>query len=143
MNEITSEELEDAKVKNGKIENACMFIAKDYNPKHYFRMVVPHHSNKANSRRFSLFSDDGIWFFLPNAHPKAREINGREVWNCDLIYRGYGWTDDDEGNRIKLEWQIGAFMVAPLSHLEMPKKLNKSAAQRANKAGYEVIITDW
>lgn len=47
------------------------------------------------------------------------------------------------GTQIKLEWQIGAFMSAPLSHVEMPKKLNKNAAQRANKSGFETIVTDW
>lgn len=44
---------------------------------------------------------------------------------------------------LKLTWDIGAFMSAPLSHVEMPKKLNKSAAQRANKSGFETIVTDW
>lgn len=50
---------------------------------------------------------------------------------------------NDDGSQPELKWGIGAFMVAPISHIEMPHKLNKPAAQKANKSGYEVIQTEW
>lgn len=73
------------------------------------------------------------------------EIGQFEIKMPSFSYSGFMPVvrNDDQGNRIKLEWRIGAFMVAPLSHVEMPKKLNKGAANRANKSGYEVIVTDW
>lgn len=50
---------------------------------------------------------------------------------------------DNNGDRIDLEWHIGTFMAAPISHLEMPFKINEKPAEKANKAGYEVVVTDW
>ncbi|RJR12452.1 hypothetical protein C4588_02120 [Candidatus Parcubacteria bacterium] len=43
----------------------------------------------------------------------------------------------------KLEWDTAAFMSAPLTHVEMPKKKNPKSATRANQAGYEVVVTEW
>lgn len=58
-------------------------------------------------------------------------------------YSGYYPIVKFESGQDDMTWDVAAFMVAPLSHLEFPKKLNKSAAERANKAGYETIVTEW
>lgn len=114
MNEINRDELEKAMTENGKLENVCMFVANNFGPDHYFRMCVPHRRiTKEGVRNFNIWVGDEVWFFLANAHPNARKVNGREVWNCDLVYRGYGWTDDD-GRYYGVE----VFTVHPKEQLE-------------------------
>ncbi len=60
-----------------------------------------------------------------------------------FTYDGYWPLIKPERGADDMTWDVAAFMVAPLSHIEMPKKVNKGAANRANKAGYEVIVTDF
>lgn len=66
-----------------------------------------------------------------------------EIQMPSFSYKGIYPIIKPEAGQEDMTWDIGAFMSAPLSHVEMPKKLNKSTAQRANKSGFETIVTDW
>lgn len=84
-----------------------------------------------------------------------RHLAGR-IHNCDFdgcgqftiempsfSYTGIYPLIKPEKGQDDMTWDIAAFMVAPISHVEMPKKLNNPTAHRANKAGYETIVTEW
>ena len=65
MQEITQVELEAAMTKNGKIENVCVFISQDYDPKSYYRMCIFHNSNqRMDSRITSFLANESIWLFI-------------------------------------------------------------------------------
>lgn len=115
MNEITRKELEAAMHPNGKIENVVVLVTDDFNQHNYFRMCVFGHTTsiKSDARIVNFLSDMDIWLFLPNAHLKARECGGREVWKCDIVYRSNHWEGDDA--RI---YAVDVFTVHPKERLE-------------------------
>jgi hypothetical protein len=133
----------DADLGTGKISAPLSGCKMLWEPEIWKRAFPGWHPRIEKEGTFCTFSHQHFAGLIHNA---AYDDKGQfEIKMLSFSYSGFMPVvrNDDAGNRIKLEWQIGAFMVAPLSHLEMPKKLNKSAAQRANKAGYEVIVTDW
>ena len=108
-----------------------------------WKRAFPGWHPKVEKETFCTFSHQ---HFAGLIHDVKYDKSGKfEIQRPSFSYSGFipVVRNDDEGNKIKLEWDIAAFMVAPLSHIEMPKKLNVSAAQRANKSGYEVIVTEW
>ena len=77
-------------------------------------------------------------------HNCSYDENGKFIVEMpSFTYEGYWPLIKPEKGFDDMTWDVAAFMVAPLTHVEMPKKVNKGSANRANRAGYEVIVTDF
>lgn len=108
-----------------------------------WKRAFPGWHPKIEKETFCTFSHQ---HFAGIIHDSFYDNEGKfEIQMPSFSYSGYipVVRNDDEGNRIPLKWKIGAFMVSPLGHIEMPIKKNKHAAERANKAGFETIVTDF
>lgn len=106
--------------------------------------AVPGWHPKVEKATFCTFSHR---HFAGLIHDCKYDEDGHfEVEMPSFTYDGYipmVKTNNEGGSRMKLEWSPAAFMAAPISHIEFPKKINQKSAQKANKAGYETIVTEW
>lgn len=74
---------------------------------------------------------------FPDAEVVGSEF---EVKLDSYSYKGIVPTIPEEE---EITFAPGFFMVVTLSHVEFPFEENQKAKERANKAGYETVVTEW
>lgn len=108
-----------------------------------YKNVAPGWHPKVEKRTMCTFAHKHYAGILHNVD--CDDQGNFEIKHLDYSYKGVMpmVRVDDNTNPIKLKWDLGAFMSVPISHIEMPRKLNQEFTQRANRAGWEVAKTEW
>lgn len=79
-------------------------------------------------------------------HPAADVAIGNgeaHHFRIDLpSFHFYGHMPSQPESGVKLPWQIGIFLAAPLSHIEFVRKIHPKAKERAKAAGFETIVME-